>query len=288
MIKTAFILRPMELSDIGSTMKLSNAEGWNQTEKDWRLFMENDSNICMVAESGNKVAGTTTAINYSNHVAWIGMVLVDQEHRGRGISTSLLTHVLKKLEHCKSIKLDATPAGQKVYQQLDFREEYLIARMTNPSMKDLSFFNNGSHLPELIHNNDHPQIIALDENSFGANRSQLIGSLLNEFPGKAWMLKQNNTVTGFALGRDGSRYHHIGPVVASGGEDAKALLSAALKKLIGQPVVVDVPEDKQELISWLTSIGFIKQRHFTRMFKKENPFPGVVDKQYLICGPEFG
>ena len=30
------------------------------------------------------------------------------------------------------------------------------------------------------------------------------------------------------------------------------------------------------------------QRHFVRMYKKENSFPGIVDKQYLICGPEFG
>lgn len=37
MRKLAFILRPMELSDIGSAMKLSNAEGWNQTEKDWKF-----------------------------------------------------------------------------------------------------------------------------------------------------------------------------------------------------------------------------------------------------------
>ena len=283
-----FILRSMRPGDIDSAMKLSGAESWNQTKKDWQLFLENDGNICLVAESGNMVVGTTTAINYSNHVAWIGMVLVDKDYRGRGISTALLTHVLKKLERCKSIKLDATPAGQQVYKQLDFRDEYLIARMTISSLKDLSFFENGSHLPELVHNNDHPQIIALDENSFGANRMQLIGSLLREFPGKAWMLKQNNTITGFALGRDGSRFHHIGPVVASTDEDARLLLATALKKLIGQPVVVDVPEDKEELISWLASIGFTKQRHFTRMYKKNNPFPGLTGRQYLICGPEFG
>ena len=50
MQKAAFILRKMELSDIVSGMKLSNAEGWNQTEKDWRLLVENTENVCMVAE----------------------------------------------------------------------------------------------------------------------------------------------------------------------------------------------------------------------------------------------
>ena len=284
----AFILRSMQPGDIDSAMKLSDAEGWNQTKKDWQLFLQNDGNICMVAESGSKVVGTTTAINYANHVAWIGMVLVDKEHRGRGISKSLLTRVLKKLERCKSIKLDATPQGQHVYKKLGFEDEYLIARMTIASMKDFSFDANRFHLPELIHHNDHPQVIALDENSFGANRAHLIGSLLKEFPDKAWMLKHNNAINGFAMGREGSRYHHIGPLVASGSEDAILLLATAIRKLIGHPVAVDVLCDKEDLISWLTSVGFSKQRHFTRMYKKENPFPGLPDRQYLICGPEFG
>ena len=88
----------MELSDIVSAMKLSNAEGWNQTEKDWRLFVENTENVCMVAECNNKIIGTTTAINYSNQFAWIGMVLVDKEYRGQGVSKALLTNIFKKLE----------------------------------------------------------------------------------------------------------------------------------------------------------------------------------------------
>jgi RimJ/RimL family protein N-acetyltransferase len=84
MKKLAFILRPMELNDIGSAMKLSNAEGWNQTEKDWKLLIENSGNVCMMAECDNKVIGIITAINYSNQVAWIGIVLVDKAYEGRG------------------------------------------------------------------------------------------------------------------------------------------------------------------------------------------------------------
>src|SRR5687768_5699322 len=110
MQNTAFIVRPMERSDIASAMKLSTAEGWNQTENDWKLFIENPGNTCMLAECGNKVIGTTTAINYSNQVAWIGMVLVDKDYRGQGVSKSLLTTIFEKLESFKSVKLDATPA----------------------------------------------------------------------------------------------------------------------------------------------------------------------------------
>ena len=166
MQKTAFIVRSMQLNDIGGAMKLSNAEGWNQTEKDWKLFVENPDNVCMLAECGNKVIGTTTAINYSNQVAWIGMVLVDKEYRGQGVSKSLLTNIFKKLESFKSVKLDATPAGQQVYKKFDFKDEYLIARMTNSSWKNLPPGDDSDILPEPIQQKHIQEIIALDEISF--------------------------------------------------------------------------------------------------------------------------
>jgi len=270
-------------------MKLSNAEGWNQTENDWKLFIEDPENVCMVAECDNQIIGTTTTINYSNQVAWIGMVLVDKEYRGQGISKSLLTNIFKKLESCKSVKLDATPEGQKVYKKLDFKEEYLIARMVNTSMNDLLFDDdNNEILPEPIQRKHIQEIIALDEIIFGANRTQLIKFLVREYPDKAVLVKRNNRITGFALGRDGNKYRHIGPVAASNTGDAKILITKVLKENTNQAVVVDVPCDKEDLLTWLNSIGFIKQRYFTRMYKKENILPGITGKQYLICGPEFG
>ena len=80
----------------------------------------------------------------------------------------------------------------------------------------------------------------------------------------------------------------VGPVVASTTGDAKILITKALNNLTNQSVVVDVLADKDYLLNWLHSIGFIKQRHFTRMYKKENLLPGITSKQYLIAGPEFG
>lgn len=284
--KTGFKIRSMRLDDIEYALTLSNAEGWNQTEKDWRLFIRSSQNVCMLAECGKKIIGTTTAINYSNQLAWIGMVLVAKEYRGQGVSKLLLTNILEKLESFKSIKLDATPEGQRVYKKFDFKDEYLITRMATTSMKSLSSDDNA--LPEPIQSNHIEEIIAFDELVFGANRTQLIESLIKEYPRKAWALKRNNSIAGFALGREGNKYHQVGPVFASNSNDVKLLIRKALKDLAKQPVVVDVLCDKEDLINWLNSIGFITQRHFVRMYRKENPFPGLINKQYLICGPEFG
>ena len=287
MTKTDFIVRPIQPGDIVCGMNLSNAEGWNQTEEDWKLLVQNPQNICLLAECNQKIIGTTTAMNYANQVAWIGMVLVDKEYRGQGVSKLLLTSILKKLESFASIKLDATPVGQQVYKKFDFENEYLISRLVTGSMKNLSF-NDDTVFAESIQLKDIEEVIAFDEHVFGTNRRPLIKSLIQRYPHKAWLLKRNNSIAGFALGREGNKYHQVGPVVGSTINDVQILIRKALKKLNNQPVVVDVLCDKEDLINWLASIGFTMQRHFVRMYKKENSFPGVVNEQYLICGPEFG
>ena len=279
------IIRPMLESDIDAGLRLSVSEGWNQTKEDWKFLISCKKNICIVAEYDDEIIGTTTAINYGNEIAWIGMVLVDKSFRGSGVSKLLLGDIFEKLALIKSVKLDATPAGQKVYSKFGFKEEYSITRMVNSSVTPISS-NDELIMPGS--KNDIPQMIELDKNVFGADRTLLIESLTKNFPRKAFVLKRNDRIESFALGRDGNKYDHIGPVIASSVEDAKSLICKALKALEHKPVVADVLSDKKELISFLEAMDFVKQREFIRMYKNENIFPGTPDKYYLICGPEFG
>jgi len=287
MKKEEIIIRDIESKDLGGAMRLSTEQGWNQTETDWKLIIKDPLNACLLAEYHGKIIGTTAAMNYSSDVAWINMVLVHKEFRGHGISKILLEEIFKKLQNCKSIKLDATPEGQRVYKKYNFKNEYSITRMTCDSLKKISPVD-GDVFPEPIQYHDIPEIIAFDKFVFGSDRTLLIKSLIKEYPNKAWMLKRNNSIAGFILGRDGRKYNQIGPVMASSAADAKILISKLLSDAENKPMVADVLNDKIELISWLSNLGFTQQRHFVRMYQHNNPFPGNIDKQYLICGPEFG
>lgn len=264
------------------------AEGWNQTEKDWEFMVRQPQNICLAATVGEKIIGTSLAINYNNDVAWIGMVLVDKNHRGKGVSKLLLEILFQKLNHCKSIKLDATPAGQKVYQKFGFENEYVIHRMVRPSSTlEIPKINNSNTLSP-TQSSDISSIIQYDSYVFGAERSSLVKFLSSNFLNKSWILRQGHQIKGFALGRVGSRFHQIGPVSASSTEIAKTLISTSIQNIGRKDSVIDVLDDKKELIDWLESMGFEKRRHFIRMYKNSNPFPGTIKNQFLICGPEFG
>lgn len=281
-------LRRLELRDIDQAIQLSKAEKWNQTEKDWELLIRNPQNICLAAMDGDRVIGTATAINYENDVVWIGMVLVAREFRGQKISKILLSNLIESFGESTLLKLDATPAGQPVYQKFGFTDEYLVHRCTSSSVSKNDLFPESEIPVERAGLKDIQAIIEFDKQIFGANRKQLIEFLLNNYPDKARMLRQNGQITGIALGRMGNRFHHIGPVLASNSEDAKKLIAKSLEGLDNQPVVVDILDDKKELMNWLNSIGFSRQRYFVRMYKNENIYPGLPKYQYLICGPEFG
>ena len=249
----SFKILPMIINDLDQAISLSNAEGWNQTEKDWRLLLENSLNTCLVAEHHNKVAGTATALSHSNKVAWIGMVLVNKDFRGQRAGKMLMTHLLDKLGQFKSVKLDATPAGEPVYTKLGFVSEYIIYRMTNPSLKELSCDQSDQGIKP-IQSEHLCEIIKFDKQIFGVDRTYLLEALFRNFPGKAFMFESNNEFCCYVLGMDGFRFNYIGPLFAFSSDEAKILLSETFKSLNNQPVVLDILQDKKDLIVWLESI----------------------------------
>ncbi len=281
-------IRKLKKQDIPDAMRLVYAEGWNQTENDWQILVGGARNVCFAAETECKLVGTATAMNYNNVTAWIGMVLVDREYRGRGISKILLSALLDKLDSCKSVKLDATPAGQKVYEKLGFNNEFMIQRMVrNPGALETKI-PVGAVTPVLPVKDRLKETVLFDELVFGTKRGILLRTLADRYPELAGVIVEGRKISGYSLGRIGSRYVQIGPVSAGSAEDAKRLVLQGLKMKCQQPVVVDVMDSKKELISWLESLGFAIQRPFTRMFLGENLFPGLAEKQFLICGPEYG
>ncbi len=280
-------IRPMLPDDIGKCLQLSGSEGWNQTEQDWMRLVGNSRNTCRVAEHEGRIVGTATASNYENEIAWIGMVLVDKAYRGKGISKNLLNVLFTRLESCRSVKLDATPAGQPVYEKFGFKDEYLIYRMTGTPQD--GFKTGGTGLQsEPVLMKDVPEVIELDCSVFGANRTPLLNSMIRDNPGEAWCIRKNGRITAFSLGRKGTRYFQAGPVFTADAGEAMILISHALSRHAGEPMVVDVLADKVDLIRWLNSAGFVSQRHFVRMYRYRNPRPGKPGNQQLICGPEFG
>jgi ribosomal protein S18 acetylase RimI-like enzyme len=282
-----FQLRSIELKDLEKVKRLSDEAGWNQTEKDWQFLIDNTDNICVLAETDSKIVGSSIAVNYNNQVAWFCMVLVDKNYRKQGISKAMLNYLFEHIT-CVDTKLDATSEGEKVYTHFGFKKDFKISRLIHPSIVNFTLLEDN----ELVITNSDQDIIRKliehDSTGFGVERKKLIEWLIKEYPYKAWVAKKDDVIAGYTLGREGTHYHHIGPMMANDIHVAESLLINALKELQGKPVVMDVVSDKTELINWLLTLGFEKQREFTRMYRNENIFGSDTSNLYLIAGPELG
>src|SRR5436190_22480309 len=113
-------LRVMTGLDLPAADALRREVGWNQKPQDWRRLLRLEPNGCFLAMHKGFLAGTVTTTTYGTALAWIGMMLVHPDHRRMGIATRLINRALEYLKEreVRCVKLDATPAGQPLYEQL--------------------------------------------------------------------------------------------------------------------------------------------------------------------------
>src|SRR5512143_376832 len=111
---------PLETSHIPFVMRLNEAAGWNQTEKDWTRVISVEPEGGFALFTDGVLASTATAVCFGRSLAWIGMVLTDPAFRGRGYARRLMEHALEFLGRrgMEWIKLDATDMGRPLYLKL--------------------------------------------------------------------------------------------------------------------------------------------------------------------------
>jgi GNAT superfamily N-acetyltransferase len=280
----------MTKADIPAGMRLKEIAGWNQTSADWERFLEASPEGCFVAVVGGIVCGTVATISYENRFAWIGMVLVDPEYRGRGFGAMLLEKAIEHLDSLRipAIKLDATPEGKPLYEKLAFSSEYEIGRWT--LRRTLS--RAGQESRSGGHNSLTPgmleSIFTADRANFGADRASLLHSLHEDAPQLTISVSHSGSLEGYAFGRQGSFADHLGPWMASNPTAARTMLETFLARSFREVVIVDCLNANSVACNLLKSFGFSFSRPLTRMFRGTNGHPGRPEVFCAILGPEFG
>ncbi|NQU10751.1 GNAT family N-acetyltransferase [bacterium] len=281
------LVRPLTEADLPAAMRLKALAGWNQTEAEWRWFLEANAGGCFAAVQNGIVIGTVASIRYGNRLAWVSMMLVEPGRRRMGLGHQLMEAVMANLKDCPCVKLDATPAGHDLYRAFGFTDELALQRLVvaslPPSTAELS-----SPLLRPLNQVRFKAVAALDRTVFGADRSGIIQSLWQAAPGSAWCLERRGKLQGYCVGRPGANFHHLGPVVAASTADAVALAQAGLRGLAGRSVGLDVPDSQPDFGQWLHRLGFVAERPLTRMVHGRSPVSGEVDHVFAVVGPEFG
>lgn len=275
-------IRTMTIDDLQLGLKLVKQARWNQTESDWLRFMNLEPDGCFVVELDGHSVGTATTCVFGK-VAWIAMLLVDINARGKGAGTKLLKHCLDYLQErkVKTIRLDATPLGRAIYEKLGFIPEYELARYEGIAPR-------GTAVPDVakVISGDFAEIIEFDNQMTGTDRGKMLTQLFTEYPDDIRILRHGNQMQGFITIRPGANAIQIGPCAATANA-GPALLSDALDRHAGEPVFVDIPLKNADAVKLARSSGLKIQRCFTRMYRGEK-VKDTIKALWAGSGPEKG
>lgn len=275
-------LRLMTPADFPLGMRLKEIAGWNQTQADWMRMLTLAGDGGFVAEYAGRPVGTAFACRF-DRVGWIATVLVDPEHRRRGIGTRLVERAIAHLEQrgAISIRLDATPIGRPLYERLGFRLEYELARWEGaPARRPASAVAQ-------VGAGQLGAIEDLDRQVTGTSREGLLRWLFQQQSGAMRGVWKGDSLLGYATWRAGSRAAMLGPAIALEPEPGQALMDAVLADRAGRPVYVDIPRDNEAAVRWAQSHGLVVQRPLFRMVRGQP----VSDRPQCIwasSGPECG
>ena len=275
-------IRVLTHDDVPFAMKLKDQAGWNQTEADWRRFLDMEPDGCFAAEWDGRAVGTTVTCILGS-VAWIAMVLVDPDWRGRGIGKALMSHALSFLDAqgVPSVRLDATALGKPLYEKLGFVVEYELARYEGvPQGSDQS------HAVEKAIAQDWPQLFQLDREITRADRSKFLTRLFSERREDVRMVRSGTEVVGFLAVRPGARAWQIGPCLSTHAAGAMLLADAARRHASGK-VFIDIPVHNEAAVNTARTLGLNVQRHLVRMCRGQ-PVTERTHHIWASSGPELG
>jgi predicted N-acetyltransferase YhbS len=280
-------IRQLNESDLPAAMRLKELARWNQTEKDWRRLLRLEPQGCFAACFEERVVATTTTTTYDKTLAWIGMVIVDPAFRRRGIAARLMRTALASLQRAgvATVKLDATPDGRYVYEELGFVGESLIERWEGVAQPPAQATPEGATLTERA----WPALLALDRRAFGADRARVLEYLKRDSCAQPLMSSApDGSLRGYVLARHGSAASYLGPLVATDEQTALSLFDGMLAQLIGQRVYLDFNRDSVASDTALAERGFSKQRELIRMSFGQKNSAGTSEPVVAIAGPEVG
>jgi len=214
-------------------------------------------------------------VSYGSQVAWIGMLLVDEAYRGRGLGKAGFSAALLDAADFPLVGLDATDLGEPIYLRKGFKTICPIVRWTGIphalTARDSS-----------LHFGLNEGVFSLDARCCGLDRSMLLKDL--EASGAVVLsIQEGGGTAAYGILRSGRNAAHLGPVVASSPESFRSILNAAAELCEGKPMVCDALSSKASAI--LTEFGLRPVRTLKRMTLPAQK--GSLTGEGVWCGAGF-
>jgi ribosomal protein S18 acetylase RimI-like enzyme len=227
-------------NDIPHFLALAEAEGWICDKWELEFLLRVFPQGCLVWREQGRTLGFITSVRYGRS-GWIGNLLVDPDHRKRGVGRDLMEIAIATLlaNWVETVWLTASEQGAGLYRKLGFTAVDTIRRWRGRG-------GGGSEVAELPP--DLEVVKKIDRRGWGDRRQTLINVTCGR--GKTY-----SSSDGFICSQQWEHGTQIGPWGCLVEEKARHLLDQALAAAEA-PVFLDVPEANSTAAELLTEKGF--------------------------------
>jgi GNAT superfamily N-acetyltransferase len=275
---TGFVMlevRSLRVEDVAGARRLSDQAGWNHMDADWLRLVSLWPETCIAGWADDKLVATATLARFDgaegageDHLAWVGVMLVDQQQRGKGFGGTMFDSVLRLGDErgVSNFGLDATDMGRPLYAKRGFKDLLVMHRwkcetpIVGPVDRELP------RGVRPLEDWDWEAVLELDRQMVGIERGRLLEALRGEEGETMLAAEEDGELTGYAVLRPGRVAGYIGPVNAldsgTGAALFKGLMGACAQS--GVPVFVDTAT-QPVLEPALVEEGFQIARTLTRM-----------------------
>ncbi len=261
-----FNVKKMLPEDFEFAVRLTDTEGWNFIEQDFKFMVELEPEGCFVLLANSERIGIVTSISF-DRIGWLGNLIVADKYRKKGAGALLVGHVIKHLtsKNVKAVGLYAYMDTIPFYEKLGFKYDSCFIVLDGKAFSSPV----KTSLKE-AEKEDFQKIIDYDSTYFGASRKKLLEKILQDKNNLCYLSIENGQLLGYITAKVYEGFAEIGPLVCQQERSGIAvdLVRAVLNKLEGFKVSLCVPKKDSDILNFLMKFGMKERFHVARMFFK--------------------
>ncbi len=276
-------VKVMTQQDYGFAVDLANTMNWSMEEADFKFNQMLEPEGCLTLFNNAEPVGIATCISFGK-VGWFGNLIVKQDQREHGAGRLLLEHAIGYLKSkgVENVGLYAYPHLKEFYGKSGFKADINLAVMHNESVAAKNW-----DPPEFEAQPDFSALNRFDSRFFGADRSRLLRSIMQEKNNLCYASMNGKEVKGYVLAKVYEGMAEVGPLVCKPNDEelARGLLARVLSELGGRYVSVYLPQNQTCLLTFLGAERFQIDFLLSRMFLGS---PKIQDCVYIAESLERG
>jgi len=262
-----YTIRTMIRSEVDIAIEWAAAEGWNPGLDDAECFYRADPEGFLIGSIGNKPVASISVVSYGESFAFLGLYIVCQEYRGKGLGLRIWNAGLEKLEG-RTIGLDGVVAQQDNYRKSGFNLAYRNIRFQGTGGEASAGHERILKLSEIPFDEIH----SYDNTFFPEERQAFLKCWINRKNSTALGIINHNRLAGYGVIRSCRSGYKIGPLFADSADLAETLF-CALKSSVpeGSTVFLDIPEVNPAALDLVRRYSMTVVFETARMYKGRIP-----------------